>query len=124
MDGFETFKEIIRIHLGQKAVIASGFARDSQVEKTMQLGAGKFVKKPYTVVEISRAVCSPDIFQKSLLFELSLHNHKNIAAECRKNPRKNHSKCEKSKACFLNRIQAKRFLARLRLSNIGFLHQQ
>jgi CheY-like chemotaxis protein len=49
MDGLETYKKLIAIHPEQKAIIASGFSETDRVKKAQQLGAGKYVKKPYTV---------------------------------------------------------------------------
>ena len=56
MDGLDTYKEIVRIHPGQKVLIASGFAETDRVEKMQQLGAGQYVKKPYTLEKIGLAV--------------------------------------------------------------------
>ena len=56
MDGLDTYKEIVRIHPGQKVLIASGFAETNRVEKMQQLGAGQYVKKPYTLEKIGLAV--------------------------------------------------------------------
>ncbi|MFH2123734.1 MAG: cache domain-containing protein [Pseudomonadota bacterium] len=56
MSGRETYEQIIAIHPGQKAVIASGYARSVDVEETTALGAGSFIKKPYTMEELGRAV--------------------------------------------------------------------
>jgi CheY-like chemotaxis protein len=56
MDGLDTYEEIVRIHPGQKVLIASGFAETDRVEKMQQLGAGQYVKKPYTLEKIGLAV--------------------------------------------------------------------
>ncbi len=56
MNGLETYQEIIKIHPGQKAVIASGYAETSDVETAQKLGAGKFIRKPYTLGSIGVAV--------------------------------------------------------------------
>ncbi len=48
MNGLETYKEIIKIHPGQKAVIASGYSETELVREAQRLGAGKYIKKPYT----------------------------------------------------------------------------
>lgn len=56
IDGCETFTEIINIHPGQKAIIVSGYAQNEQVEKTFDLGAASFLKKPYTMEQLSSAV--------------------------------------------------------------------
>ncbi len=56
MDGCETYKQIISFRPGQKAVIASGFSRTLQVKETLELGAGQYLKKPYTIEKIGLAV--------------------------------------------------------------------
>lgn len=56
MNGRQTFEEIIRIRPGQRAVIASGFSQTEEVKIAQRLGAGSYVKKPYTVEKIGIAV--------------------------------------------------------------------
>ena len=54
--GLDTYKEIIKFNPGQKAIIVSGFSETEQVKEAMKLGVGKYIKKPYDVDEIGRAV--------------------------------------------------------------------
>ncbi len=56
INGHETYKRIIDIHPNQKAVIVSGYAETEEVKKTQNLGAGKFVKKPFTLEKIGQAI--------------------------------------------------------------------
>jgi len=56
INGRETYEEIIRIRPGQKAVIASGYARTKEVDVAQGLGAGKYIKKPYTLAKVGLAV--------------------------------------------------------------------
>ena len=56
MNGYETYEEIIKIHPRQKAIIASGFAETEDVKAAQKLGAGKYIKKPYTIETIGLAV--------------------------------------------------------------------
>ncbi len=56
IDGLETYERIIELHPMQKAIIASGYSETDRVKKAQQLGAGKYVKKPYTVKKIGLAV--------------------------------------------------------------------
>ncbi|MFC1670564.1 PAS domain S-box protein [Spirochaetota bacterium] len=56
IDGLETYKEILKINPGQKAIIASGFSETRQVRETQKLGAGFYIKKPYTLEKIGTAV--------------------------------------------------------------------
>ncbi len=56
MDGCKTYEEIIKLHPGQKAIIASGFSNSDRVKKARALGAGEYIKKPYTWRKIAFAV--------------------------------------------------------------------
>ncbi len=56
MDGFETYKKIISLHPGQKAIIVSGFTESEQVRDTQALGAGRFIRKPYAIEELGIAL--------------------------------------------------------------------
>ncbi|MEA3357883.1 MAG: response regulator [Thermodesulfobacteriota bacterium] len=56
IDGLDTYKEIVKISPGQKAIIASGFAENERVRETQGLGAGQYIKKPYTLEKIGLAI--------------------------------------------------------------------
>ncbi len=56
MSGLDTFRRILILHPGQKAVIASGYSQTEDIRKTMELGAGGYIKKPYTMEELAVAV--------------------------------------------------------------------
>ncbi len=56
MNGLQTYTEIKTLHPSQKAIIVSGYSESDDVKETLQLGAGEFVKKPYSVEQIGRAV--------------------------------------------------------------------
>jgi len=56
INGRETYERMIKIHPKQKAIIVSGFAETDEVKETQKLGAGKYVKKPYTLEQIGIAV--------------------------------------------------------------------
>ena len=56
MDGLDTFKRIIAYHPNQKAVIASGFSQTERVNAAIRLGAGPYIKKPYTWNSLGQAV--------------------------------------------------------------------
>ncbi len=58
IDGLETYERIIAFNPGQKAIIASGFSETDRVRKAQQLGAGPYVKKPYTLEKIGLAIKS------------------------------------------------------------------
>ncbi len=52
IDGLETFKRIIEIRPGQKAIIASGYAETNRVKDAQSIGAGEYLKKPYTIEKL------------------------------------------------------------------------
>ena len=56
IDGLETYKRIIEKYPQQRAIIASGFSETERVQEAQKLGAGKYVKKPYTIEKIGMAV--------------------------------------------------------------------
>lgn len=56
MDGLDTYREILALHPGQKAIIASGFSETNRVKEAQRLGAGTYIRKPYTLEKIGRAV--------------------------------------------------------------------
>jgi two-component system, cell cycle sensor histidine kinase and response regulator CckA len=56
MDGLDTYKKILEIHPGQKAIIASGFSETDRVKALQGLGAGAYIKKPFLLEKIGLAV--------------------------------------------------------------------
>ena len=56
MDGLDTYKEILKLRPGQRAIIASGFSESSRVKEAQRLGAGAYVKKPYLMEKIAMAI--------------------------------------------------------------------
>jgi len=56
MDGLDTFIEIRKLNPLQKAIIASGFSETHRVHKMQELGAGEYLRKPYTIAQLGRAV--------------------------------------------------------------------
>ncbi len=56
IDGLETYRRIIEIHPGQKAIISSGFSETERVKEAQRLGAGEYIKKPYTLEKLGFAV--------------------------------------------------------------------
>ena len=56
IDGLDTYKRILKLHPNQKAIIASGFSETERVKEAQRLGAGKYIKKPYTLEKIGMAV--------------------------------------------------------------------
>ena len=60
IDGLETYKRIINLKPDQKVIIASGFSESERVKEAQRLGAGQYIKKPYSVekigIEIKKAL--------------------------------------------------------------------
>ena len=56
IDGCETYKQIIEFHPKQKAIITSGFSETGRVREARKLGAGEYIKKPYTFDKLGLAV--------------------------------------------------------------------
>ena len=56
MDGLETYRNIVEIHPGQRAIIASGFSETDRVRDAQRLGAGPYIKKPYRLEKIGMTV--------------------------------------------------------------------
>jgi len=55
LDGLETYKKIIQIHPGQKAIIASGFSETDRVKELQCLGAGAYIRKPFLLGKLGLA---------------------------------------------------------------------
>ena len=55
-DGLETYRQILEIRPRQKAIIASGFSESKQVKAAQKMGAGSYLKKPYSFQKIGLAV--------------------------------------------------------------------
>ncbi len=55
-DGLDTYREIIKIKPGQKAIIASGFSETDRVKEAEKLGVGKYIRKPYTMQTLGKAI--------------------------------------------------------------------
>jgi PAS domain S-box-containing protein len=56
IDGLETYRRIIARHPGQRAIIASGYAETDRVKTAQKLGAGTYIRKPYTVETLATAI--------------------------------------------------------------------
>jgi len=56
IDGLETYKRILKLNPSQKAIIVSGFSETKRVKEAQNLGAGVYVRKPYLMEKIAKAV--------------------------------------------------------------------
>lgn len=55
IDGLETYRQVLRMHPGQRALITSGFSESDRVQEARRIGAGAYVKKPYRIETLARA---------------------------------------------------------------------
>jgi CheY-like chemotaxis protein len=56
IDGLDTYRGILELRPGQKAILASGFAETERVKQALDLGAAQFIRKPYTLEMIGKAI--------------------------------------------------------------------
>lgn len=56
IDGLETYKRVLDIHPGQKAVIVSGYSETERVRQAMELGVSAYIRKPYLLDKIGIAL--------------------------------------------------------------------
>jgi len=56
INGRKTYERIVEYKPGQRAVIASGFSDSDNVRKLQQIGAGGFVRKPYSIEQLGRVI--------------------------------------------------------------------
>jgi signal transduction histidine kinase/CheY-like chemotaxis protein len=56
IDGLETYRRVLALRPGQKALLVSGYSETDRVRKALHLGAGAYIKKPYLLRTISEAI--------------------------------------------------------------------
>ena len=56
IDGLETYRRIRQTHPRQKAIIASGYSESERVRALQAMGAGAYIRKPYTLEKIGLAI--------------------------------------------------------------------
>ncbi len=56
INGLETYQKIIELYPSQKAIIASGFSESSAVLASKALGVGSYIKKPYNLEQLGKAL--------------------------------------------------------------------
>ncbi len=56
IDGLETYRQILEISPKQKAIIASGFSETEQVREAQKLGAGAYLRKPYSIERLGLTI--------------------------------------------------------------------
>ena len=58
MDGLDTYKEIVKLHPAQKAIIATGYCETERVFEAQKLGIGNCLMKPFTLEKLGKTVRS------------------------------------------------------------------
>ncbi len=56
IDGLDTFKKLSKIDSNVKAIIVSGFSETARVKDAQRMGAGEYIKKPYSFLDLGLAV--------------------------------------------------------------------
>lgn len=56
MNGTRTYEQILKIHPGQKAIVASGFAMNDDIRAALDLGVSTFMKKPYSMEKLAQSL--------------------------------------------------------------------
>lgn len=58
MDGLDTYREVLKHHPGQKAIVVSGYSETDRVRELRKLGVESYIKKPYLAERLGLAVRS------------------------------------------------------------------
>jgi len=56
IDGLETYRRILELRPHQKAIIISGYSETKNITECLELGAGQYIKKPYTLEKFGVAI--------------------------------------------------------------------
>jgi CheY-like chemotaxis protein len=56
IDGLDTYREILIHKPDTRCIIVSGFSESDRVKKALAIGAGTYIKKPYTLEKIGMAL--------------------------------------------------------------------
>jgi two-component system, cell cycle sensor histidine kinase and response regulator CckA len=56
MDGLATYEQAVALHPAQRAIIVSGFSETDRLRAAQKMGAGTYLKKPYLLQKLGRAV--------------------------------------------------------------------
>jgi CheY-like chemotaxis protein len=56
MDGLDTCRQVFRLRPGQRVIITSGYAETERVSEAIALGVRRYLRKPYTMDELGRAL--------------------------------------------------------------------
>ena len=58
IDGLETYKRMLAVRGLQKAIVVSGFSETDSVREALKLGVGAYIRKPYALSDLAKAVRS------------------------------------------------------------------
>jgi DNA-binding NtrC family response regulator len=56
LDGLDTYRRILETRPGQRTILASGYSDGERVRQAQTLGAGAYIKKPYTLETLAVVV--------------------------------------------------------------------
>ena len=56
MNGLETYRRLHALHPDIKAIITSGFSKSDDVTTALELGAGGYLRKPYSIRQLGLLV--------------------------------------------------------------------
>ena len=56
IDGLQTYRRMLELRPGQRAVIVSGYADSDRIDETLRVGAGCALRKPFLFLELGAAV--------------------------------------------------------------------
>lgn len=56
IDGLETYRKISELNPQQKVIIVTGYSKTEQIVAALEMGVSRYVKKPYTVEYIGKAI--------------------------------------------------------------------
>ena len=56
IDGLETYRKISELNKQQKVILVTGYSKTDRLMAALEMGACRYVKKPYTVELIGRAI--------------------------------------------------------------------
>lgn len=56
LDGLDTFRRIKILRPEQRAIIVSGYSESERIHEALNLGAGAFLRKPFTIGDLARTI--------------------------------------------------------------------
>lgn len=56
-DGLDAYRKILEIQPGQRCILVSGYAKTDRVDEALRLGAGQYLRKPFSLKSLGLALC-------------------------------------------------------------------